>query len=527
MSLKRKIALSFFASALIIAILVAFEYLNFLEIRKEIRYLEVTDTIRSKSLQLRRHEKNFFLYGYPTGYEEIEAIERYLNELDDIVRTNLESGRFDNLGRLGALVSDYRKQFSRVEKTLWSLTNTLNDTPAVSQEFRKFLPLIELTFPERPADAAGFMMKTLSLPPDHKLIRGLMGLSADISALRKTGENLIRLSKELDRMARQRAERVIRISQVAIIIFFPLFFVTGIGMLFFSSRNIVRRLRLLIDVVEKTGKGDFSRIKVPPGQWGNDEVGILIKKMNEMEEQLADREEELQHKNSELLQSKKLAAIGTLASGVAHELNNPLSNIYLSAQVLARETKKEYPDIVAETVRDILSQTIRVKGIVSDLLEFARGREPQFKKASLKRLVTNAYELLGRARDVGGIEFTIDSEDEEILIYVDVEMMERVFINLFNNAIDAIAGEGAISVRMRTRDDGDVEVVVADTGRGIEPAMLEKIFDPFFTTKNKGAGLGLAIVFNIIKKHGGAINVSSEPGRGTTFSIMLPMRGAA
>jgi len=120
----------------------------------------------------------------------------------------------------------------------------------------------------------------------------------------------------------------------------PSFLIVGIGTLFYISNTVVKRLGLVIDIVEKTGKGQFSLVSVPAEKWGKDEVGILIRKFNDMEEELVERDEELDTKNKELLMSKKLAAIGTLASGVAHELNNPLNNIYLSAQVLQKEVKE-------------------------------------------------------------------------------------------------------------------------------------------------------------------------------------------
>ena len=163
-------------------------------------------------------------------------------------------------------------------------------------------------------------------------------MTYEINALRKNGENILVISKELDRAAREHVDKTVRMSQLAIFIFFPLFFITGIGTIFFFNRDVVNRLKTLIKVVEKTGKGNFAKVTLILGHWGrNDEVSTLIQKFNEMEEQLARREEELERKNKELFQTKKLAAIGTLASGVAHELNNPLNNIYLSAQVLVRE----------------------------------------------------------------------------------------------------------------------------------------------------------------------------------------------
>jgi two-component system NtrC family sensor kinase len=310
-------------------------------------------------------------------------------------------------------------------------------------------------------------------------------------------------------------------SQLAIFIFFPLFFITGIGTIFFFNRDVVNRLKTLIKVVEKTGKGNFAKVTLILGHWGrNDEVSTLIQKFNEMEEQLARREEELERKNKELFQTKKLAAIGTLASGVAHELNNPLNNIYLSAQVLVREMGDACPSDIKEVVTDIRSQTLRVKSIVGDLLEFARGREPQMKEVSLYNFIKEAYKFTGNSVNTEKIRFMLDS-DTEVIIHADPDQLERVFINLFMNAVEAMSGEGELKVGILQEDDSII-IKVSDSGKGMSGESLEKIFEPFYTTKDKGTGLGLAIVFNIISKHNGKIAIQSEEGKGTIFMITLP-----
>jgi signal transduction histidine kinase len=287
---------------------------------------------------------------------------------------------------------------------------------------------------------------------------------------------------------------------------------------------VVKRLMLLINVVEKTGKGSYPHLAIPPSR-GNarDEVGVLIDKFNNMEDQLARREEELQRKNQELMQTRKLAAIGTLASGVAHELNNPLNNIYLSAQVLVKEAGEGCSPQVKESVGDILSQTARVKRIVGDLLEFARGREPQLNECDLNGLIMDSFRHLGSSRRLENIRFALDASSPRVVVSADQVQLEQVFTNLFANAVDAMRGEGGITVLLREKA-GQVVVSVTDTGRGMPRESLDKIFEPFFTTKDKGTGLGLAIVYNIIKKHNGDITVESEEGKGTTFTITLPSK---
>src|SRR5512143_3567047 len=522
MSLKKKIAISFLISAIIIAVLATFEYINFIELKKEVRYLEVTDTINRKSLQLRRHEKNYFLYSQQKANVESLAVRAYLGELKALLMQNPDIDKADKLA-LRSSIAEYERRFNTIESSAQRLMGVFEETKASYGKNEKFISLVEATFLERPAQSADFLEKVFFLPRGHSLITGLRELDADITALRKTGEDIMVISKDLDKVARENAETVIRVSQMAILIFFPLFFIVGIGMLFIISTNVVRRLMLLINVVEKTGKGSYPHLPVPLSQGSaHDEVGVLIDKFNQMEDQLALHEEELELKNKELMQTKKLAAIGTLASGVAHELNNPLNNIYLSAQALTREAGERCSPEVKEAVGDIVGQTERVKRIVSDLLEFARGREPQYQDVDLCGLITDAYRHAASSRDLSGIRYACSSDPLRIIASLDQGQMEQVFTNLFLNAADAMQAKGEITVTAK-QEAQDVVVRVSDSGRGIPRESQDKIFEPFFTTKDKGTGLGLAIVYNIIKKHDGDITVQSEEGKGTTFVITLPV----
>jgi len=230
MSLKKKIALSFLISAAIIALLAVFEYLSFVEIRKEIRYLEITDTVSRKSLQLRRHEKNYFLYSPLKASEESLAVYAYLEELKDILARNPDIDRADRLS-LRMRISEYEQRFSKIESSAMSLMLLFEKTKAGDKHYAQFFALIESTFLEQPLLSAEFLQKAFRLPPGHKLIAGLYELDADITALRKTGEDILVISKDLDKLAREKVETVIRVSQTAILIFFPLFFIVGIGML--------------------------------------------------------------------------------------------------------------------------------------------------------------------------------------------------------------------------------------------------------------------------------------------------------
>ena len=513
MLLKKKIALSFAISALIIAILVVLEYVNFVKIRKEIVYLEITDTIRSKSLQLRRHEKNFFLRN---DVKELENVYLYLRDIRKILD---ESSRFVDRGTLAGLenkILEYERGIKKIEVIFWDFQREFAGVKVSHPRYAMFFALIDSTFLERPLLNADLLQNVFSLNADATAIRELRMLDSDINALRKNGEDIVVISRELDRGARAKVDGFIHASQTATLVFFPMFLIIGIGIFLFIINNVVKRLAALTAVVERTGEGNFSPMAVSSANWtDSDEVGVLIQKFNAMEEQLVQREKEL-------IQSKKLAAIGTLASGVAHELNNPLNNIYTTSQRLIRKAGDESP-FVKKSLQDIFNETMRVKKIVADLLDFARGREPHLRPVELGSLITGAYRHVGNSLHTEKIKFDLSMRPGEVVFEADQEQMEQVFINLFMNAMEAMSGEGTISVSVEEEEEV-VRIRVSDSGKGMPAETVEKIFEPFYTTKDKGTGLGLAIVFNIVQKHNGHIEVESEAGRGTSFIITLPKK---
>ena len=507
--------LSFLLSAFIIALLSAFLYLNFVEIKNETVFLELADTIRSKSLQLRRHEKNFLLY-VSNQQGEAGAIRETLAELDKIV-AGIPADRSAPVSELRGQLGVYREHFGGIAALL---DEALRESAALRRDpaYARVSGLVEANFLDQPLVSVRYLQEALGLQADRRFIAALNELESRIGALRKSGESILGATEAIDKDARTRVERSIAVSRTAILVVFPLFIVVGFGTLLFITGSVVQRLRLLTAVVERTGTGHFAPLPVAAGAGRSDEVETLIRTFNTMEEQLLAREKEL-------LQSKKLAAIGTLAAGVAHELNNPLSNIYTTAQRLLKKSGDSGPDFLKRGLNDIFGETMRVKTIVSDLLGFARGREPNPRFVELRGLVGGAWAQLERARDVSGVRLVLTLVPEEIVVCVDPEQLEQVFLNLFANALDAMAGTGELAVNA-DEGDADVRVRVSDTGAGMSRETADKIFEPFFTTKDKGTGLGLAIVFNIIQKHGGSIRAESAEGKGTSFVITLP-KGAA
>jgi two-component system NtrC family sensor kinase len=232
-----------------------------------------------------------------------------------------------------------------------------------------------------------------------------------------------------------------------------------------------------------------------------------------------------------LLQANKMIALSKMAAGIAHEVNNPLASISEKAgwlqDLLAEEDLAASPNFVEfkESVEKIEHHVERARKIIHNLLGFARRMEPAKEKININNLLDETTGLL--ENEARYVNITIDKQyaDDVPVITSDLSQIQQVVLNLLNNAIDAIGSDGTVTVGSRYLDKTDqVELWVADTGKGIPEAELGKIFEPFFTTKavGKGTGLGLSISYSIIEKLGGAMRVQSKVGEGTVFTITLP-----
>lgn len=233
---------------------------------------------------------------------------------------------------------------------------------------------------------------------------------------------------------------------------------------------------------------------------------------------------ELDLRQGQLVRSEKLAALGTLLSGVAHELNNPLSNISTSCEILAEEVGAGGTAFQQELIGQIDAETWRARRIVRSLLDYARNREFRREPVALAALVEESLRLV-KARIPAQVEIQI-AIPADLTLDGDKQRLQQALFNLIGNALDALEGAGRLSIAARRTDDGAaVEIEVKDDGAGIPADILPRIFDPFFTTKEigHGLGLGLFIVFEIVEEHGGSIVVNSEPGLGTTFHLRFPV----
>ncbi len=279
------------------------------------------------------------------------------------------------------------------------------------------------------------------------------------------------------------------------------------------ARLITRPLDSLVKANRRLADGDMT-VRVATA--GNGELAMLGRSFNVMAETLYRTQQELLHK-------EKLASMGQLAAGVAHEINNPLGTILLFADMLFKESAENDPK--REDLQMIINETIRCRKIVSDLLNFARQQEVLAQECDINDILEQVIEGVIHQPSFKQVRIVRQFSPGLPRIQADQAQLMQVFVNLLNNAAEAMPEGGTITITSQRADNQRIEVGIADTGCGMSEETLGKLFTPFFTTKpvGKGTGLGLSIVYGIIKMHRGNITVNSTLGKGTTVTVTLPI----
>jgi two-component system NtrC family sensor kinase len=296
------------------------------------------------------------------------------------------------------------------------------------------------------------------------------------------------------------------------------------------GERITKPLEALTHGVAAVGRGDLThRISIQT----KDELGELARAFNEMTTQLA-RVRELEER---LRRADRLAALGTMAAGIAHDIRNPLTSILIFSQLMSLH--HDDPDVRAKFDRVVPRELERVQAVIEDMMELARSSTLNLEPTNLNEVLAQVVELYEGQATALSIKISREFAPELPPCMADRKRLHRCFSNLIANGIQAMAGGGDLCVRTErvlefpliqpdnppeaAQNGSNIRVVIADTGQGIPPDRLSRIFDPFYTTKEKGLGLGMAITHRIIEDHKGSIDVQSQVGIGTTFTIQLPI----
>ncbi|HSB77159.1 MAG TPA: ATP-binding protein [Candidatus Methylomirabilis sp.] len=293
------------------------------------------------------------------------------------------------------------------------------------------------------------------------------------------------------------------------------------------ARRITKPLQALTNGVAAVGRGDFGqRIEVT----SQDELGQLSVAFNEMTQQLG-RVRDLEER---LRRADRLAALGTMAAGIAHDIRNPLTSILIFSQLMSLH--HDDPDVREKFDRVVPRELERVQAVIEDMMELARPATLHLEPVNLNEILTQVLELYEGQATTQGIKITRDFDPALAPCTADRKRVHRCFSNLIANAIQAMPNGGDLTIRTSQAEavllaaqpggtpmEPAICVTIADTGQGIPPERLSRIFDPFYTTKDKGLGLGMAITHRIVEDHKGSIDVQSQVGLGSTFIVYLPL----
>lgn len=298
--------------------------------------------------------------------------------------------------------------------------------------------------------------------------------------------------------------------------------IIAINLIVIFASRITSPLKKLIESMTKVGKGEFkTTIKVKT----KDEIGQLANVFNRMIQSLEMRDKEIEKAKEKLIQSEKMSAFGQMSAGIAHEVKNPLAGILGYAQI-AKKKLEDRPELQAH-MEIIEKETTRCKEIVENLMKFARQEKASMQRIDLNKTVQDSVRLVEHQISVSGIKIVqmFALEGNPIFVKGNANQIQQVMLNLMLNAQHAMENKGTLTVSTHYDEKNNrMMIVVSDTGCGMPADVQARIFEPFYTTKGvgKGTGLGLSVSLGIIKDHKGIIDIDSEPGQGTSFTISIP-----
>ncbi len=464
-NIRQKIVLGLVLMTAALGSLAYISYSNLEAMEKKFALVEFADDVSNMMLEIRRSEKNWLLYG---GDDNLAENMKYSNEvrglLDAVAPEVTDSSVNARLKRLGAVLDAYQQA--------WQELVNENPGPVRTQK---------------------------------------------VEHLREVGKELVEQTSTLTRIERTEILTITKRLRRTLLYSVVITALLAAGLMVFVTFKIFLPLKVIEQTTTRIANGNFEPLPI----WNtNDEIERLMQGFNRMVRELENRQDQL-------VQAQKLSSIGTLASGIAHQLNNPLNNISTSCQILMEEEEAD-PEFAAKMLRNVEQETLRARDIVRGLLEFSRHQEFSLSWTRLSFVVKRSVDLVS-SHAPAGVDMKADVADD-IRVLMDPQRMQECLINLMLNAYQAIERPpGTVKIfTTPAPEKGRIFLVVEDTGKGIEKQHLSRVFDPFFTTKDvgSGTGLGLYIVYGIIKQHGGDIKVESEVGKGTRFLIELPYEEA-
>ncbi|MEW6601843.1 MAG: ATP-binding protein [Nitrospirota bacterium] len=546
--------------------ILTYGYMN--DIKSRQGSMRIADSFKENVLEIRRNERNFL------HYRDTDHHKRLLNAVNTLTRSvnNIPPGTSEKIAQRGfPVLTRVRVSYEAIANKLHE--NFLKETEAaetvrkegdklealvakrkqakeLSTDFVLRLRLLEknyMFYRDRESyealDRSLSQIKNItpfcfSCTPYIDSVRELFTVfrtSDSITEdLQGAGDRLEQITEGIALSERQKISSFIDHTQNLMLIALILLFSLGPLLVYKTASYIVKPINRLAEITRKISDGDIS-LRAPIKE--HDETHSLAVSFNSMLDNLQKTQQSLKEslallneKQAQLVESEKRASMGFLVAGVAHELNNPLNNISLRAEIVNREIRKFSDEKLSDYMQDIVVQSERAHKIINNLLDFARARKSsEMGNQDMVLIVNDSLNLVASQLRVTNIKLVKDIPERPFLVHGNRSKLEQILISIINNAIQAMKDTGTLTVRVRPDEkDRHVLVEISDTGKGIPESEIKNIFDPFFTTKppGEGTGLGLAVSQTLVTEHKGEILVESRVGAGTTFTVKLPVSKA-
>jgi two-component system NtrC family sensor kinase len=480
-SIRKKIVLAFILNFFFISSIAIITIFNLVSIERRLDFNAIISEFLDSTLELRRFEKNYFLYRNNTDFNEAMS---YVTAIETTIK-------------------NHKKDFDKSSLVHYGAANHFGENKMLSK-------------------TGAVSERILNLTSDYRrLLKKARGTHSDFERLeeqiREKGRELTETAEKLDEAERTMIQDMFSATRRHLIVFGALFII-GISLIGkLISTIAIKPLQELETSMTRISSGNFEMLSLSSK---SDEIISINKAFNRMMKEL--------FTHRDIIRAEKLTSLGTMLAGIAHEINNPLSNISTSAEILSEEINTIDTEFIKELINQIVKETDRARDIVRSVLEFTRDREFRKKEENLLNLVSETMRFV-RSDIPSYITLTIDIP-ETLTVRVDKQTIQHAILNLIKNSIDAIPDRGAeerIIIRAEDNEQNGIRIHITDTGMGIPETIIERIFDPFYSTKDigRGTGLGLFITYNIIEQHGGTLHVRSKLGEGSTFTITLPSKG--
>lgn len=546
----------------VLGALLTYGYIN--DVKERQSFVQIADDMKENVLEIRRNEKNFLhfknidhledlkiainSFSYLTGEISLKTADKI--GIDEITVLKEATQKYSALAEeLGAgfqkearLTGEVRKEGKQLENTVAvkSLAKEL------STSFVLRLRLLETNYILRRDDSSLLELKrmlsqiTNVTPFCYECSPYIDSINSLIAAynrsdtlakkLQRTGDSMEAAAKRITSRERAKIISYISTTQKLLLAGLVLLCILGPFFVYKTASYIAAPIKRLDEIAKKIAGGDIN-LRTPLKE--NDETYSLAVSFNTMidhllstQQSLKESLELLNEKQAQLIESEKRASMGFLVTGIAHELNNPLNNISLRAEIMRDEIKGAPDEKLKEYTEDIIGQSRRAHKIINNLLDFARARKASnMEKQDIVRIIKDSLNLVSNQFTVNNIKISKNLPDKPYFINGNRSKLEQVFVSIINNAFYAMPDTGALTISAAPDEKiGSIQIKISDNGKGIPEKDLKNIFEPFFTTKppGEGTGLGLAVSSTLVKEHKGEISVESKVGEGTTFIITLP-----